>query len=279
MSFTNDIKKEVIKNIISKEDLNSFINGIKSSIFFNNKDSILLNLRNSKIRELFINKMNEYSFPYLKNGRKYSSTIIFEKGNHNFFDVKVPTQYFAGLFLSSGSISDIESLYYHLEINLNNRNVGKFIIDYLSRYKFEFKLLQRKNKFLVYIKKSDQLSDYLKAIGAVNAVIKFENKRINRDIMNSINKLSNLDVYNEEKMYDANIKFMRQYDYLKRNKLDLFFRKVELEYFSLKSSNPQDSLNDIVYKLSKKTGINKTKSALNHWNRKLFRIVEEHKNK
>ena len=55
-------------------------------------------------------------------------------------------------------------------------------------------------KYLLYLKKADDISNFLKVLDASNAVLQFENHRIQRDFRNSINRFNNIDISNQKKI-------------------------------------------------------------------------------
>ena len=70
----------------------------------------------------------------------------------------------------------------------------------------------------MYLKKSEQIGDFLKFIGALNSVFYFENQRIMRDYNNSINRVINCDIANEEKMMRSAQKQLDDIEYILKHK-------------------------------------------------------------
>jgi len=65
------------------------------------------------------------------------------------------------------------------------------------------KIIERRNQFVVYLKMSEQISDFLRCIGAFEGVMRFEDERITRDFKNSLTRLDNCEVANEMKSQKA----------------------------------------------------------------------------
>ena len=50
------------------------------------------------------------------------------------------------------------------------------------------KMIARRNKFVVYIKKADQIANFLAVVNASSSMLQFENVRIEKDFINSDNR-------------------------------------------------------------------------------------------
>ncbi len=114
--------------------------------------------------------------------------------------------FLAGSFLASGSINSPATSNYHLEIVVNDENFAKWFIKLLQRFKgapLEAKVITRRNKYVIYFKKSEQISNFLIVIGAVSSCLEFENIRVDRDVVNSANRLTNFDVANMKRTVES----------------------------------------------------------------------------
>lgn len=78
------------------------------------------------------------------------------------------------------------------------------------------KSLERKKGFITYLKEAEKIIDFLIIVGANNAVLKFEDIRIVRDMRNSVNRLVNCETANLNKTIGAafrqveNIKYIEE---------------------------------------------------------------------
>jgi DNA-binding protein WhiA len=100
--------------------------------------------------------------------------------------------YLTGLFMATGSVNDPSSSHYHLEMTSDDEDLLTEIQRLLKRVKslrFTFKLVARKQKYMLYLKKSDQIADFLIFMGATDATLEYENIRVARDFSNSENRL------------------------------------------------------------------------------------------
>lgn len=107
--------------------------------------------------------------------------------------------YLAGVFLSSGSVNNPETSNYHLECSVQEQEYALFIQRIMNRYDLNAKIISRRSRFIVYIKSSEKIGDFLRAIGASNSVMHFESTRIDRNMSNTVNRWNNCDIANEIK--------------------------------------------------------------------------------
>ena len=273
MSFAFEIKEEILEKEFTPLQAHAFISGLLStSVIFNDSKYVL------KINNAFISNVIKDLLDQLK--IKYASTkenknwIIFKNYSLD-FKIKQPSYFFAGVFVSGGSISNIDSLSYHLEIQFYSHQKALKIQKFLNQYNFSFSLIKRRKMHVLYLKKSDQISDFLKAIQAFNSLMKFENSRIERDLHNQLNRYSNLDSYNQQKLAKASNKFKNYYEYIINKNLKNYFNEKEIIFFDLKLKNPYSSLEELKKIYKNKTNLKITKSALNHWLIKLRKIYEK----
>lgn len=110
--------------------------------------------------------------------------------------------YFTGAFLASGSMTSPVSSNYHLEIVVDNQKYAERLAKMLERFEktnFTPKVSKRRDKFIVYLKRSDQISAFLVFVGAANASLEFESIRIDRDMQNTTNRMFICDEANYNK--------------------------------------------------------------------------------
>ena len=104
-----------------------------------------------------------------------------------------------GAFLMRGSINDPRKSNYHLEIVAMNQNDADFLIEVMSQVGIMAKYVTRHKGIVVYVKKAEQIADFLRFVGATNSLFYFEDERIRRDYNNYANRTINCDIANEEK--------------------------------------------------------------------------------
>ena len=111
--------------------------------------------------------------------------------------------YLAGSFLAYGACNSPNNKNYHLEISLDDLDYANFIIKLISRFDIEAKVSKRRNRYVVYMKKADSISDFLRVIDASQALYDFEDVRISKDLKHSITRIDNCEIANEIKLLKA----------------------------------------------------------------------------
>lgn len=306
ISFTQKVKEELCSNEYPSQDrlkalLAAYIRITGHVILKDKKTIISFQTENGKIaRFVYQTVVDIYQAPVRFVFRKKSrfsknmvyQTVIEQKADEiltdldiSFLEEKISKNivnnddtisgYLAGAFLASGSINSPQSSNYHLEITLNSENFAKWFVKLVLRYKntnIEPKIIKRRENYVVYLKKSDKIADFLILIGAVASCMEFENIRVSRDYVNVTNRLNNLDTANMQrtvataekqigwiKVLNAKIGI----DNLQEPKLRLLCR--------LRLENDSVSLEDLASLMSEALDKPVSKSNVAH----LFRKIEE----
>ncbi|SHF85415.1 DNA-binding protein WhiA [Ornithinibacillus halophilus] len=111
--------------------------------------------------------------------------------------------YLRGAFLAGGSINNPETSSYHLEIFNSYEDHNNHLGDLLNMFDLHARTLERKKGHIVYLKEAEKITAFLSIIGAHNALFKFEDVRIVRDMRNSVNRLVNCETANLNKTIGA----------------------------------------------------------------------------
>ena len=305
-SFTREVKEELCSNEYPSQDrlralLAAYIR-INGSLVFRDKKSYLsLSSENAKISAFIYKMLNDIyksdarliyeTKTNLGKNRIYTieiqeaSETILEDLDISFLEGKISKNivrnddtisgYLAGAFLASGSVNSPSTRNYHLEIALNSENYAKWLSKLFSKYHnsdIEPKITKRREQFVIYFKKSDQISNFLIMIGAVTSCLEFEEARMNRDLVNSANRLTNMDTANMKKIYETGL---RQVEEIKVIDKALGIENIENNKIrllcSLRLENESASLTDLAELMSERLGKDITKSNINH----LFRSIHE----
>ena len=245
-----------LKNLFS--DVSISLNYIKKSSKKKNT-SYVLRIENAE------KLLDDLSVSYLEG--KISKEIV--------YDDETISGYLAGAFLASGSVNSPSTSNYHLEISVVSENYAKWLSRLFSKYhKIEMspKITSRRDKYIIYFKKSDQISNFLIIIGAANSCMEFENQRAYRDFSNNSNRLINLDIANMGKTMEKAQEQIKEIRYID-DVLGIHNfhnpKKEMLCYFRL--DNESASMSELAAMLSKEFGYTITKSNVNH----LFRDLHE----
>ena len=179
-----------------------------------------------------------------------------------------------GLFLGAGSVTDPD-FGYHLEIILEDSSFAETIVELLRTFDLSPKISLRKNHYIVYIKESEQIVDFLNIIEAHNALFAYENTRIQKGMRNQVNRLVNCETANMNKSIDA---AFRQLQYIET--IDRYMGIENLpeglqDLARLRIENPDTSLKELGEMLNPPVG----KSGVNHRMRKIETIAKSFRRK
>lgn len=183
--------------------------------------------------------------------------------------------YLCGAFLAGGSINPPEKTNYHLEITANNDKQAELLQELLERFDIHAKTIARRGKQIVYVKAAEKIADFLRIIGANEAVLKFENIRISRDFTNSLTRLNNCDVANEVKTQNAAKNQLEDIHVLQSTYgLDRLDEKLQ-DVAKLRLQYPEASLNELCAAYEEMTGISVSKSGMKHRFVRLHELAEK----
>ncbi len=172
--------------------------------------------------------------------------------------------YLRGAFLASGSINHPRSSSYHLEISVEHESYAKDLRDLMNEFDFKAKTLRKKQRAIVYIKDSEKIGDFLRFIGASNALFSFEDERIKRDFINSITRVMNMEIANQNKTFAAADRQLKEIAVLE-NLLDVdTLPKSMREAMYLRKKFPEASLSELSELSEEHLQRKISKSALNH---------------
>lgn len=185
--------------------------------------------------------------------------------------------YLRGTFLSRGSINDPKTARYHLELLIEEMEEARFISKLLNSFDLNSKILSRDKGYMVYVKESEKIGDFLRIINASQAVLYYEDIRIYRDHKNMTNRLNNCEQANIDKIVETATKQIEDIEYLKENLgIELLDDKTK-EAVEYRLKYPESSLLELSEIISYETGKPITKSGLNHRFRKVKELVSKMK--
>lgn len=180
--------------------------------------------------------------------------------------------YIRGAFLAGGSINNPRTSSYHLEIFSQYEEQTKAIKELLNAYHLNAKSLERKKGFIVYIKESEKISDFINIVGAHQSLFQFEDERIFRDINNSVNRMQNCDIANITKTVNAATKQVEDINIIEeRLGLDNLDDKLKV-VAQARLKHPELALKELAEKINDGK---LSKSGLNHRFRKISKIANE----
>lgn len=180
-------------------------------------------------------------------------------------------------FLTSGSISNTTNSRNHLEIRVIDKDFHKLLIKIFKKFKLEPKTIQHKNKYVLYFKKLEQISDILKILGATETMFEFEDNRIEHDFVNNMQRLINLEVSNIQKISKASVELVSKCKVLMTDYRYEYFNVKEKLFCEIRVKFPMYSMNEICVEMNKQLPLDKqiNKGSLSHIVRKIRKIYDE----
>ena len=308
MSFSTDIKNELVRNNYTTSEKISLLSAlikINGSLNMSNKTLVIdIRTENAKtaklifliVQEIYqidcrllvskkdkLNKNNVYIAQIRSKALDILNDLeIYKEGNID----AVPTAktlkkdeekraYLAGCFLASGSINDPSSKNYHLEISTNSLRHCEYLQKIISKFFLSPKTIKRRNKHIVYLKKSEEISDFLRIINAQSGVLQFEEERINKDYWNSNNRLNICEISNEVKTLNSAKEQVDAINKIYKNKKEYLLDLKDKQIAKIRLDNPEINLQEIADIYTQKYNKEISKSGVNHRIRKIKQIANE----
>ena len=290
MSFSQDTKQELskINNLAKKEEVKQELIGYLIS--YNTTILKGNNLRYSTENEYNINRfaklLNNLNIHYSIEMEGKSFVIKFKYKDDNYIKIEdnkilLNDDYLSkfsdeikilvrGAFLGGGSINNPEKKY-HLELKFSNENNANSIKNILQKLNINFKTLYRNNKYSLYLKEGEEISNFLALIGANSAVLKFEDIRVQREMRGKVNRLVNCKSANLNKTINASVE---QIDAIRKLQKNGKFNKLDdnlKEIANLRIENPDMPLSELGKLLKNPVG----KSGVNYRLKKIIDISKE----
>ena len=287
MSFTSVVKNEIINlevnNVLKSSELSALLKNtsvIKENIKVTTESASVARRIFTLVKDLYkvnakITVRKGYNFHkgyiYILDINKNCNEIIESLGinldkplSYLIDDEELKRSYLRGLFLACGSINDPKKSRYHLEFLVNNEEYANFINELLNQFYLNSKVIKRENKYMIYLKEAEKIGDFLKIIGAINALFYYEDIRIYRDHKNMTNRLNNWEQENVDKIIATASNPVKDIETILEIKgLELLDEKTrEAAVYRLKYK--EASLTELSEIISMETGNNITKSGLHH---------------
>ncbi|WP_066065610.1 DNA-binding protein WhiA [Neobacillus soli] len=180
--------------------------------------------------------------------------------------------YLRGAFLAGGSVNNPETSSYHLEISSLYKEHNDSLCELMNKFGLNSKTLERKKGFITYLKEAEKITEFLNIVGAHNALLRFEDIRIVRDMRNSVNRLVNCETANLNKTIGASIRQVENIRYINQTVgLQILPEKLR-EIAELRLNYTDVTLKELGEMVS---GGTISKSGINHRLRKIDTIAEK----
>jgi hypothetical protein len=178
--------------------------------------------------------------------------------------------YIRGAFLAAGSISD-PSKSYHFEIVCASMPQALQLQELMNGFEADAKIVERKERFVVYLKEGSQIVDMLNVMEAYVSLMNLENVRILKEMRNSVNRKVNCETANISKTVNAAVKQLEDIEKI-RDTIGLDRLPAHLKEMALlRLEHPDAPLKELGGYLDPPVG----KSGVNHRLRRLSEIADE----
>ncbi len=180
--------------------------------------------------------------------------------------------YLRGAFLAGGSVNNPETSSYHLEIFSLYAEHNEALSEVMNSFGLNSKTLERKKGFITYLKEAEKITEFLNVIGAHNALMRFEDVRIVRDMRNSVNRLVNCETANLNKTIGAALRQVENIKFIEKHVgLQVLPDKLR-EIAELRVTYQDVTLKELGEMVS---GGTISKSGINHRLRKIDQLAEK----
>lgn len=306
MSFASETKKELTtiepKDCCSKAELSALIRMNGSLSFSNRKLIVDIQTENAAIarriytlikrnydaqvellvrKKMRLKKNNVYIVRLADSAKEILEDLrILKEGFEFVQDISedlikrkcCKRSYLRGAFLAGGSVNNPETSSYHLEISSLYKEHNDALCELMNTFRLNSKTLERKKGFIIYLKEAEKITEFLNIIGAHNALLKFEDIRIVRDMRNSVNRLVNCETANLNKTIGAALRQVENIKYIESSVgLQILPDKLR-EIAELRVAYQDVTLKELGEMVSSGTI---SKSGINHRLRKIDEIAEK----
>ncbi|RWR13173.1 DNA-binding protein WhiA [Siminovitchia fortis] len=306
MSFASETKKELtnlpVKDCCSKAELSALIR-MNGSISFSNRE-LLVNIQteNAAIarriytlikknydaavellvrKKMRLKKNNVYIVRLKENAESILKDLMI-LGDNFMLIRKISSElikkkcckrsYIRGAFLAGGSVNNPERSSYHLEISSLYKEHNDSLCELMNEYGLNSKTLERKNGYITYLKEAEKITEFLNIIGAHNALLRFEDVRIVRDMRNSVNRLVNCETANLNKTIGAALRQVENIRYIQETVGLEYLPERLREIAELRMTHQDVTLKELGEMVSSGQI---SKSGINHRLRKIDEIADK----
>ncbi|TFE03868.1 DNA-binding protein WhiA [Jeotgalibacillus salarius] len=306
MSFASETKKELTQieanECCSKAELAALIR-MNGSLSFSNKVLVVnIQTENAAIarriytlikksytvqvellvrKKMRLKKNNVYIVRIVEQARAILEDLnILGEGfrlNHNISPATIGKKccqraYLRGAFLAGGSVNNPETSSYHLEIFTLYEEHNDSLANLMNQFDLNSKTIERKKGFITYLKEAEKITEFFSLIGAHQALLRFEDVRIVRDMRNSVNRLVNCETANLNKTIGAALRQVENIRFIERTAgLSVLPDKLR-EIAELRVAYQDVTLKELGEMVS---GGAVSKSGINHRLRKIDQIAEK----
>ena len=202
--------------------------------------------------------------------REFSSETLPENREEIFFCEECQRYYIRGLFLIFGTISDLKTKNYQLEMSLPTEVDSEGVCGILASYDISPLVTVRSGRTVLYLRDNTFIADFLNIIGAYKVSSDFINEKIKREFGSHANRRANCDVANISKAVTSAAEQVKAIEKLISNGMFESLSEPLKQTAKIRLENTEATLNELVAL----HGPGISKSGVNH---RLGRIMEIYK--
>ena len=224
MSFTSDVKKELTSNFSTTGALLALVR-MNGSLGIFGKLTLSITTENAgtakyiyqMLQDLFEIRaeIHVHQKTTLSKNRVYTvfidhqvdelldelslaDSLLLDNGVPEFVknDLLIQRDYLRGAFLSSGSLHNPEKGEYQLSLANVYQEHAEDLQQLFKNFELNAKIIERKNRYIIYLSKAEEIMDFLTLIGAMQARLKFEDAKMIREMRGLANRQSNFEFAN-----------------------------------------------------------------------------------
>lgn len=296
MSFTGDVKTELVENYIMSEcSMRAFTYGFLLFGKSFSSRSVCCSSDYECVINSFAQAITEVSgvlpaVTKLKSGKytlkitssedrkkvlecfDHSVNEIVLRINHGIFeDDDCYGAFLKGVFLSCGTVSNPDKSY-HMEFVVPHTKLSSDLLKVLNDLDMSAKHILRKYTNVIYIKDSENIEDMLTMMGAVNSSLYIMGIKVQKDVRNKINRQMNFESANMSRSIEAGLNQVRAIELIQKNQ-GLESLPSELKELAvLRLENPDMSLKELGASLN----VPISRSGVNHRFEKIISISEKY---
>lgn len=297
MSFSSDVKSDISKlENLSPCCQHAQVYGLVLFAHFS-KYNFSITTENQDVFSLYLSYLKDYCGvePTIsENGTKKMTAYlrtddekekVFDKFGHtlkeptlrinraNISDECCAGAFLRGVFLSCGTVTAPERGY-HLEFVVPYKRLSSDLMKFMDELNLNPKYIVRKGNHVIYFKDSESIEDILAIIGAQEASLYVMGIKIEKDVINKVNRKLNFEMSNISKTVEAANAHIAAIEYIEEKKGLSFLPDVLQKIAKLRVENREASLNELGKLLDEPI----SRSGINHRLNRIVQIADNLKN-
>ncbi len=286
ISFAEFIKNEILEFDWNDTQLDIlFYSFLKTNCVFKKKEAVLgtplkdkVDLFKRLFKQIFDVEVEvkelETKVNLIIRDETFQSKFYEIEDNLNLANEDEVRAFIAGSFIGKGWISKPSSRFYHLEFRIGSIEHSINLQEAIDSLGLKTKTVQKGNWHITYLKKAMDLTDLLGAMNALEAMMIFEDERMNRDFTSTYFKMETIEAYNIQKTRQVSNLQIEAIDKLDKHNLLKTLKTNIYNIALIRKEYPDYSLSDLQYVFNEKYKMNVSKSCINNWLKSILERAE-----